>query len=151
MCPLPATGGDGGPDASADVRLRYSADSVELEIASAGRLSSPGTRTGLGIVGMRERAAASGGTIEVGPRPRGGFLVRLRVPRDGARWWVLDYKSAFANVLTPERRPELIAQMQRYCEAVQAQVLGEPVAAAFLSGDGRLVPLSPTPEPGLRG
>ncbi|SIT86390.1 sensor histidine kinase [Microbacterium sp. RU33B] len=70
----------GGPDASADVRLRYSADSVELEIASAGRLSSPGTRTGLGIVGMRERAAASGGTIEIGPRPRGGFLVRLRVP-----------------------------------------------------------------------
>jgi signal transduction histidine kinase len=30
---------------------------------------------------MRERAAASGGTIELGPRPRGdGFLVRVRVP-----------------------------------------------------------------------
>ena len=29
---------------------------------------------------MRERAAASGGTIEIGPRARGGFLVRMRVP-----------------------------------------------------------------------
>ena len=29
---------------------------------------------------MRERATASGGTLEAGPRSRGGFLVRLRVP-----------------------------------------------------------------------
>jgi signal transduction histidine kinase len=29
---------------------------------------------------MRERAAASGGTIEIGPRPRGGYLVRARIP-----------------------------------------------------------------------
>ena len=42
--------------------------------------STPSMRPGLGIVGMRERAAASGGTIEVGPRARGGFLVRMRVP-----------------------------------------------------------------------
>lgn len=70
----------GGPDAAADVRLRYADETVELEIASAGRHAAPGTRTGLGIVGMRERAAASGGTIEIGPRPRGGFLVRMRVP-----------------------------------------------------------------------
>jgi signal transduction histidine kinase len=37
-------------------------------------------RPGLGLVGMRERAAASGGVLEAGPRGRGGFLVRLRVP-----------------------------------------------------------------------
>ncbi|MET0297400.1 MAG: histidine kinase [Microbacterium sp.] len=70
----------GGPDAEADVRLRYADDTVELEIVNSGRLTPTGGRTGLGIVGMRERAAASGGTIEVGPRARGGFLVRLRVP-----------------------------------------------------------------------
>ncbi len=64
-------------------------------------------------------------------------LVCLRQPRDGVRWWVLDYKSA----AEPERQPALIAQLQRYREAVQAQVVGEPVAAAFLSGDGRLVVL----------
>ncbi|MEZ3161541.1 sensor histidine kinase [Microbacterium sp. BWT-B31] len=69
----------GGPDAAADVRLRYAPDAVELEIANTGRAGVPG-RPGLGIVGMRERAAASGGTIEIGPRARGGFLVRMRVP-----------------------------------------------------------------------
>ena len=69
----------GGPDAAADVRLRYGADAVELEVANAGR-ASVGLRPGLGLVGMRERALASGGTLEAGPRERGGFLVRLRVP-----------------------------------------------------------------------
>lgn len=75
----------GGPHTAADVRLRYDADGVELEIASDGRVAT-GTRPGLGIVGMRERAVASGGTIEIGPRARGGFLVRMRVPvRVGVR------------------------------------------------------------------
>lgn len=69
----------GGPDAAADVRLRYADDHAELEVANSGRDRVPG-RTGLGIVGMRERAMASGGTLEAGPRARGGFLVRVRVP-----------------------------------------------------------------------
>ncbi|EIC07471.1 histidine kinase dimerization and phosphoacceptor region [Microbacterium laevaniformans OR221] len=69
----------GGPDAAADVRLRFDDDHVELEVANRGREQVAG-RAGLGIVGMRERAAASGGTLEAGPRPRGGFLVRARVP-----------------------------------------------------------------------
>jgi len=70
----------GGPDATADVRLRYAPGAIELEVASTGVVRQVG-RPGLGLVGMRERAAASGGTIELGPRPRGdGFLVRVRVP-----------------------------------------------------------------------
>ena len=69
----------GGPDAVADVRLRYDDAGVELEVTNTGRPMVAG-RAGLGIVGMRERAASSGGTIEAGPRPRGGFLVRVRVP-----------------------------------------------------------------------
>lgn len=68
-----------GPGATADVRLRYFDDAVELEVANEGRVLSA-TRPGLGLVGMRERAAAAGGTIEAGPRPRGGYLVRVRVP-----------------------------------------------------------------------
>lgn len=68
-----------GPDASADVRLRYGDDAIELEVTDTGRGTAP-HRPGLGIVGMRERATASGGSIEIGPRGRGGFLVRLRVP-----------------------------------------------------------------------
>lgn len=67
-----------GPNATADVRLRFDDDVVELEVANTGRnvASSPG----LGQRGMRERAAVSGGTIEMGPRARGGYLVRVRVP-----------------------------------------------------------------------
>ncbi|WP_154097134.1 sensor histidine kinase [Microbacterium testaceum] len=67
-----------GPDASADVRLRFDPDAVELEVANTGRRGS--STPGLGQLGMRERAAASGGTIEIGPRARGGWLVRVRVP-----------------------------------------------------------------------
>lgn len=67
-----------GPGATADVRLRFAADAVELEVSNTGR---PGSSTpGLGQLGMRERAAVSGGSIEIGPRTRGGWLVRVRVP-----------------------------------------------------------------------
>jgi len=69
----------GGPGATADVRLRYTGDVVELEVVNTGRARTA-ERPGLGSVGMRERAAASGGTLEAGPRPRGGYLVRARIP-----------------------------------------------------------------------
>ena len=52
-----------------------------------------------------------------------------------AGWWVLDYKSA----AQPQRQQALVAQLQRYQEAVQALMPGEAVHAAFLTGDGRLV------------
>ncbi|WP_194396895.1 sensor histidine kinase [Microbacterium atlanticum] len=70
----------GGPDAAADVRLRYTDEAVELEVANTGRAVASALRPGLGLVGMRERAIASGGELEAAPRARGGFLVRLRVP-----------------------------------------------------------------------
>jgi two-component system sensor histidine kinase DesK len=35
---------------------------------------------GHGLVGLRERAEASGGTVEVGRSPEGGFQLRVRVP-----------------------------------------------------------------------
>jgi len=64
-------------------------------------------------------------------RRRGGAL---------AGWWVLDYKSA----AEPERQAQLRAQMQRYRDAVRALLPGETVRAAFLTGEGRLVPLDDT-------
>jgi signal transduction histidine kinase len=68
-----------GPAATADVRLRYTDDDVELEIVNTGRrVLAP--RPGLGQLGMRERALASGGTIESAPREQGGWRVRVRVP-----------------------------------------------------------------------
>ena len=69
-----------GEGATADVRLRFAGEGVELEIGSSGRVPARPSRRGLGLVGMRERAAASGGTLEAGPRSRGGYLVRAAIP-----------------------------------------------------------------------
>lgn len=68
-----------GPGATADVRVRYDDDGVEVEVVNTGRAIAH-LRPGLGQLGMRERAAASGGTVEVTPRVAGGLRVRARVP-----------------------------------------------------------------------
>ncbi|HLT66592.1 MAG TPA: sensor histidine kinase [Microbacterium sp.] len=68
-----------GPDATADVRLRYGSDFVELEVTNTGRIVLA-SRTGLGTLGMRERATAMGAHLEAGPRDGGGYLVRVKVP-----------------------------------------------------------------------
>jgi signal transduction histidine kinase len=63
------------------VRVRYGVDSLELEIADDG---DPGSveldRGGHGLVGMRERVALYGGTLDAGRRPAGGFAVRVLLP-----------------------------------------------------------------------
>ena len=72
-----------GPTARADVRLRYLDDGIEVEVADDGhgaRAARDTNGSGLGHVGMRERVAAVGGRIEIGPRARGGFLVRAWLP-----------------------------------------------------------------------
>ncbi|MGN8246125.1 sensor histidine kinase [Cellulomonas soli] len=82
-----------GPDATADVRLRYLDDAVELEVADdgnglrrtvlagVGRTPAGGRASGgFGIVGMHERVAADGGVLTTGPRRAGGFVVRAHVP-----------------------------------------------------------------------
>ncbi|MGB3733296.1 sensor histidine kinase [Microbacterium sp.] len=68
-----------GMGATADVRVRYAPAAVELEVVNTGRAVGV-LRPGLGQLGMRERALASGGTIELDPRPQGGFRVRASVP-----------------------------------------------------------------------
>lgn len=73
----------GGPDAEADVRVRYLPEALEVEIVNSGRPALT-SHNGLGLLGMRERAAASGGSLEISPRRDGGFRVRLTVPRPGA-------------------------------------------------------------------
>ncbi|WP_440709323.1 sensor histidine kinase [Herbiconiux sp. YIM B11900] len=80
----------GGPRASADLRLRYLDSGIEVEISDTGVGSAAAGRTsgagggGLGQVGMRERVAAVGGEIELGPKSRGGYRVRARLPLDPA-------------------------------------------------------------------
>ncbi|WP_413318017.1 sensor histidine kinase [Agrococcus sp. 1P02AA] len=70
-----------GPVAQVDVRVRYLPDELEVEVADDGHGAGTGEQgAGAGVLGMRERVAALGGSLEVGPRSRGGWLVRARVP-----------------------------------------------------------------------
>jgi signal transduction histidine kinase len=69
----------------ADVRGRLALDEHYLVIAmhddgarDTGRLR--GTGAGLGLVGMRERLQATGGTLEAGPDPDGGWRVHATLP-----------------------------------------------------------------------
>lgn len=75
---------------SGEVVLRYAAAndecpaSVEVEVIDDGRTSERETKQresgGFGLTGIRERAAMHGGASEIGPRPEGGFRVRVRIP-----------------------------------------------------------------------
>lgn len=67
-----------------DVRIRYLANDVEVDVKDDGRGVAPGatgTTGGLGLIGIRERVATHDGELEAGPQPEGGFRVRARFPR----------------------------------------------------------------------
>ncbi|MBV9383545.1 MAG: sensor histidine kinase [Streptosporangiaceae bacterium] len=75
--------------AAAEVSLNYGETDLRLEVTDTGRGvagdwtapdGSPGSGPGHGLRGMRERAAAAGGTVETGPGPSGGFRVAARLP-----------------------------------------------------------------------
>lgn len=72
----------GGASARADVRLRWLPGVVEVEVSDdgSGVRRADQYSSGLGLVGMRERVASLGGLLTAGPRARGGFLVRARLP-----------------------------------------------------------------------
>jgi signal transduction histidine kinase len=73
-----------GP-AQASVWLSYGDDELRIDVADTGRGKPLGVSEGAGhgLVGMRERAAAVGGSVETGPYPGGGFLVAARLPLHG--------------------------------------------------------------------
>ena len=70
-----------GP-ARATVVVRYEPGALGLEIVDDGRGVNGRSegRGGHGLVGMRERVAVYGGTLETGPKPGGGFRVVARLP-----------------------------------------------------------------------
>ncbi|MFB9849247.1 sensor histidine kinase [Micromonospora andamanensis] len=63
-----------------DVRVRYLAHEMEVEVTDDGRATRSANADGLGLIGMRERVATHGGELEVGPRTGGGWRVRVRFP-----------------------------------------------------------------------
>ncbi|MER7460114.1 sensor histidine kinase [Micromonospora sp. NPDC126480] len=63
-----------------DVRIRYLAHDVEVDVTDDGRAAGPVNTGGMGLIGMRERVATHGGSLEVGPRTGGGWRVRARFP-----------------------------------------------------------------------
>ncbi|MGW5234297.1 sensor histidine kinase [Streptomyces nodosus] len=69
------------PGAKVHIRLEYAEHQVTLDVrdsgGSPGELSGSGA--GYGLLGMRERAALLGGSLEAGPGEE-GFVVTLKVP-----------------------------------------------------------------------
>jgi signal transduction histidine kinase len=54
-------------------------DELLLTVDDDGR-GAQGASEGSGILGMRERAALLGGSVELAPSPRGGTRVTVRLP-----------------------------------------------------------------------
>ena len=71
-----------GGASRADVHLRYWPGEVEVEVIDDGRKNDgPAAASGgLGLIGMRERAALHGGQLSAGPAAGGGFAVRVKLP-----------------------------------------------------------------------
>ncbi|HWG24201.1 sensor histidine kinase [Actinospica sp.] len=86
------------PGSSVDVRLEYEPEHIRLTVADTGPNGVAAQRTehprsavaqatehtgsGMGLTGMRERAALYGGEISAGRKPDGGFEVTLILPID---------------------------------------------------------------------
>lgn len=68
------------PGAAVDVELSFAAEVVRLRIRDNGPGPPQDAAAGLGLLGMRERAAAVGGRLSAGAAPGGGFLVDVTLP-----------------------------------------------------------------------
>jgi len=66
------------------VRIGQAEGALLVEVLDDGKPSTAGgAGGGHGVLGMRERAAALGGTCEAGRAPGGGWQIRARIPIEG--------------------------------------------------------------------
>jgi signal transduction histidine kinase len=78
-----------GP-ASATISLRYGDSALTIEVADTGRgaivagaaAGAHSATGGHGLIGMHERAASVGGSLDAGPGPAGGYRVVAVLPAD---------------------------------------------------------------------
>lgn len=70
-------------DAHVRVFLRFGPEALQVEVTDDGhgpKQNGAQQSGGRGLIGMRERMAVFGGSLETGERPGGGFLVRATIP-----------------------------------------------------------------------
>jgi signal transduction histidine kinase len=71
--------------ARARVRIEYRAHDLIIDVSNVAGDSGPSASgTGRGLIGLRERIAIYGGSLEAGPRPGGGWRLRATIPLDPA-------------------------------------------------------------------
>jgi signal transduction histidine kinase len=68
--------------ATADVVVDYAVDHLRVEVTDTGGRPSAtlSSGNGRGLIGLRERLVLYGGTLQTGPRPRGGYRVKALIP-----------------------------------------------------------------------
>jgi signal transduction histidine kinase len=73
-----------GPDAKAEVSVVRVGSRLEITVidngAAEAKTQGPPDGGGHGLIGMRERVGALGGTLTAGPRYGGGFRVQAILP-----------------------------------------------------------------------
>jgi signal transduction histidine kinase len=68
------------PGAAIRIEVTLGDGHLRASVANGPGGPSAGGGTGIGLVGLRERATLVGGTLETGPTPDGGWRVELRCP-----------------------------------------------------------------------
>lgn len=69
-----------GTGARAEVSVRIEGPLLHIDVTDDGRAGGTGTRPGFGLIGMRERVGAYGGSVELRTRAHGGHRLAVIVP-----------------------------------------------------------------------
>jgi len=68
-----------------EVAVRAAGGSLVVTVLDDGAVPEPAAEDGFGVVGMRERATALGGSLDAGPSDVGGWVVRAELPLAAGR------------------------------------------------------------------